>query len=236
MEWLEKKKCLNKLTLQVFAMVVMVIDHVGAALLPEVRLLRCIGRLAFPIFAYFIAEGYARTHNFKKYLLRMAIFAALSEIPFDFMNLGRIWVGFMQNVLWTFCIALLCLRWSDKLRQKHGGTLLFAADMVLVSAVGFTAGELLFTDYGGWGVLLVIGFFLCRELPGYYRYGGELLCMVIFAVIAIGGIEALALLSLPLLWLYNGKPGSQSKAIQYACYAFYPVHLAVIGILAVYIL
>lgn len=232
MEKTNRLKCLNKLTLQIFAMVVMVVDHVGVSLLPEVRLLRCIGRLAFPIFAYFIAEGYARTHHFKKYLLRMVIFAVLSEIPFDLMSSGRIWMGFMQNVLWTFCIALLCLRWLDTLRQRHGGTLLWAAGVMLVSAVGFAAGELLFTDYGGWGVLLVIGFSLCRELPGYYRCGGELACMVIFAVIAIGGIECLALLSLPLLWLYNGKPGCRSKAVQYICYAFYPVHLLILGMLS----
>lgn len=229
MEWLEKKKCLNKLTLQIFAMAVMLIDHVGVALLPEVLLLRCIGRLAFPIFAWFVAEGYARTHSFKKYLLRMVIFALLSEIPFDFMNLGRIWVGYMQNVLWTFCIALLCLRWLDKLRQRHGRTLLWAADMALVSAVGFAAGELLCTDYGGWGVLLVIGFFLCRERKN--RPLAELVCMAAFCL-CFGGIEFFALLSLPLLWLYNGKPGRQSRAVQYVCYAFYPAHLLILGLIA----
>lgn len=229
MEWLEKKKRLNKLTLQIFAMAVMTVDHVGAALLPEVLILRCIGRLAFPIFAWFIAEGYAHTHSFKSYFLRMAIFALLSEIPFDFMNLGRIWVGYMQNVLWTFCIALLCLRWLDKLRQRHGRTLLWAADMALVSAMGFAAGELLCTDYGGWGVLLVIGFFLCRERKN--RPLAELVCMAAFCL-CFGGIEFFALLSLPLLWLYNGKPGRQSRAVQYVCYAFYPAHLLLLGLIA----
>ena len=232
----EKEKfTLNKLTLQIIAMATMLIDHIGVALLPY-TILRCIGRLAFPIFAYFIAEGFARTRDWKRYLLRMAIFAVIAEIPFNLVAGGTLLFPLHQNVMFTFCIALLFLRCLDILRQRHGGTLLWAVDIVLVCLVGYVAGRLLHVDYEGWGVLLVLGFSLCREFPGYYRYGGELLCMVTFAVIGLGGIEALSLLSLPLLWLYHGEQGPHSKPIQYACYAFYPVHLAVIGILAVYIL
>ena len=232
MKKLERWKFLNKLTLQCIGMGTMLIDHIGAALLPDILLLRCVGRLAFPIFAYFIAEGFVRTRNRKKYLLRMFLFALAAEIPFNLVAGGDLWDPVHQNVLFTFCIALLCLGRSDQLRQRHEGTLLWAVGMALVSAAGFAAGELLCTDYGGWGVLLVIGFFLCRELPGYYRNGAELLCMVVFTAIAIGGIEALALLSLPLLWLYNGEPGKQSRSIQYACYAFYPTHLLILGLVS----
>ena len=228
---MEKKKCLNKLTLQIIAMVSMLIDHIGVALLPY-TVLRCIGRLAFPIFAYFIAEGFARTHSFPKYLLRMTLFALLAEIPFNLMNTGEIWAWHYQNVLWTFCLALLCLRGLAYCKEKCENLTLRIVLTTLVCLAGYTAGFLLHVDYSGWGVLLVIGFSLCRELPGYYRYGGELLCMVAFAVIGFGGIEAFALLALPLLWLYNGKPGKQSKTIQYTCYAFYPVHLLVLGLLA----
>ena len=231
MDKLQNKKCLSKLTLQCIAMASMLIDHVGVALLPY-TVLRCIGRLAFPIFAYFIAEGFARTHSFKKYLLRMAVFALLAEIPFNLMKAGELWMPLCQNVLWTFCIALLCLRGLDKLRQKHEGTLLWALDILLVCLAGYVAGDLLHTDYAGWGVLLVIGFSLCRTFPGYYCYGGEFLCLAIFSIVGFGGIEIFALLALPLLWLYNGKPGKQSPAIRYACYAFYPVHLLILGWIA----
>ena len=226
MEKTEKRKGLNKLTLQIIAMATMLIDHIGVALVP-VPLLRYIGRLAFPIFAYFIAEGFARTGSFKKYLLRMALFAVISEIPFNLVAGGTLFYFPHQNVMFTFCIALLCLLWLDKLRQRHEGTLLWAVDVVLVCLVGYAAGYLLHVDYGGRGILLVIGFSLCRELSGYYRYGGELLCMALFAI-----VKPQALLSLPLIWLYDGEQGPHNKVIQYACYAFYPAHLLIIGLIA----
>ena len=78
---MEQSKGLDGGTLKLMAAALMLIDHVGAILLPETVILRCIGRLAFPIFAFFIAEGYAHTRSFGRYLLRMAIWAAVSEIP-----------------------------------------------------------------------------------------------------------------------------------------------------------
>lgn len=80
---MEQSKGLDGGTLKLIAAALMLIDHVGAILLPETVILRCIGRLAFPIFAFFIAEGYAHTRSFGRYLLRMAIWAAVSEIPFN---------------------------------------------------------------------------------------------------------------------------------------------------------
>ena len=231
MKQLKGRKCFNKLSLQVLAMVTMLIDHIGLSLLPDIQPLRCIGRLAFPIFAWFIAEGYTRTNNFRKYLLRMALFSLLAEIPFNLMHTGDLWMPGHQNVLWTFCIALLCLRCLDKLRERHRGTILWA-DIALVSAVGFAAGEIFHTDYGGWGVLLVIGFSLSRELSDKYRCGAESLCAVVFALVGFGGIEVYSLLSLPLLLLYSGEQGPHNKMLQYSCYAFYPAHLLILGLIS----
>lgn len=225
---MEKWKSLSKLTLQGIAMAIMLMDHIGIALLPNL-FLRCIGRLAFPIFAYFIAEGFARTHSVKNYLFRMAAFALLTEPFFDLMHTGKLWMPFYQNVLWTFCIALLCLWGLDILRQRHEGSLLWALDMVLVCLAGFAAGELLDTDYGGIGVLLVIGFYFSRKCKN--RPLVELCALTVFCLY-LRGDEFFALLAWPLLQLYNGTPGKQSKPIQYACYAFYPVHLLILGLIA----
>lgn len=116
---MEQSKGLDGGTLKLIAAALMLIDHVGAILLPETVILRCIGRLAFPIFAFFIAEGYAHTRRFGRYLLRMAIWAAVSEIPFN-LEFGHFFVPGRQNVLWTFCLALLTLRGLDRLRRVPG--------------------------------------------------------------------------------------------------------------------
>ena len=245
MEQLKRLKCLDKLTLQVFAMAAMLLDHIWGSGLSDAQWLTCVGRLAFPIFAFFIAEGYAHTHDWKKYLGRMAIFAVVSEVPFDLMAGGTPFFPIHQNVMFTFCIALLCLHWLDELGQRHKGTLLWAADIILVCMVGAVLGTVAFVDYYGYGVLTVILFYLCRDSKW-----GWLMCLVCLLYInweALGGLtytvggfefprQGLALLALPLIWLYNGEQGPHNKAIQYACYAFYPVHLVIIGVLAVYIL
>ena len=113
---MEQSKGLDGGTLKLMAAALMLIDHVGAILLPETVILRCIGRLAFPVFAFFIAEGYAHTRSFGRYLLRMAIWAAVSEIPFN-LEFGHFFVPGRQNVLWTFCLALLSLRGLDRLHH-----------------------------------------------------------------------------------------------------------------------
>ena len=149
---MERSRGLDGGALKLIAAALMLTDHVGSILLPEVLALRCIGRLAFPLFAFFIAEGYARTRNFWKYLLRMAVFAVIAEVPFDLTG-GSVWDPDRQNVLLTFCIALLALRGLDELRRWDGAVRYLGAAAVL--AAGFAAGQLLRVDYGGWGVLTV---------------------------------------------------------------------------------
>ena len=234
-------KCLNKLTLQIFAMAAMLLDHIWGSGLASPEWLTCVGRLAFPIFAFFIAEGYAHTHDWKKYLKRMALFALATELPFDLALNGSLFYPFHQNVLFTFCLSLLCLRWLDVLQQKHQGTVRWALDILLVSLVGFLAGTVTFVDYYGSGVLMVIMFYLSREfrwgwlvtLAGMWYINWQVLGGLVYP---IGGIEiprqGLAILSLPLLWLYNGKQGPHNKAIQYGCYVFYPGHLLLIAIVS----
>lgn len=229
---MEQSKGLDGGTLKGMAAVLMLTDHVGAILLPQVLILRCIGRLAFPIFAFFIAEGYAHTQSFGRYLLRMAIWAAVSEIPFN-LEFGHFFVPGRQNVLWTFCLALLTLRGLEELRRETGGARYLGCGAAL--AAGFAAGELLRVDYGGWGVLSVVLFYLCRQ--GRYARPGLLAGMLVLNGLCIGSmktavfgiqvpIQIFAVAALPLLWLYNGRPGA--KGWRWAFYVFYPAHLLVL--------
>ena len=78
-----KRAGLSAMTLKYIAMATMLVDHMGYVLFPWILWLRCVGRIAFPIFAFQIAEGCIRTHDRRRYALRLLLFAVLTEVPFD---------------------------------------------------------------------------------------------------------------------------------------------------------
>lgn len=229
---MERSRGLDGGTLKGIAAALMLTDHVGAILLPEVLALRCVGRLAFPIFAFFIAEGYAHTRDFGRYFRRLAIFAVVSEIPFNLEN-GVVFDPARQNVLWTFCLALLTLRGLEAQGRERGFGRWAGCGLVL--AAGFAAGELLRTDYGGWGVVTVALLYLCRD--GKYAKLWLLLAMAAVNGLGMGSltmpvfggempIQLFAVAALPVIWLYNGQAGP--KGLRRAFYVFYPAHLLVL--------
>ena len=229
---MERSRGLDGGALKCIAAALMLTDHVGAILLPEVPVLRCVGRLAFPIFAFFIAEGYAHTRDFGRYFRRLAILAVVSEIPFNLEN-GAVFDPARQNVLFTFCLALLTLRGLEALGRERGFGRWAGCGLVL--AAGFAAGELLRTDYGGWGVVTVALLQLCRD--GKYAKLWLLLAMAAvnglgmgsLAMPVFGGempIQIFAVAALPVIWLYNGQAGP--KGLRRAFYVFYPAHLLVL--------
>lgn len=229
---MERSRGLDGGALKCIAAALMLTDHVGAILLPEVPVLRCVGRLAFPIFAFFIAEGYAHTRDFGRYFRRLAILAVMSEIPFNLEN-GAVFDLTRQNVLFTFCLALLTLRGLEALGRERGFGRWAGCGLVL--AAGFAAGELLRTDYGGWGVVTVALLQLCRD--GKYAKLWLLLAMAAVNGLGMGSltmpvfggempIQIFAVAALPVIWLYNGQAGP--KGLRRAFYVFYPAHLLVL--------
>lgn len=229
---MERSRGLDGGALKGIAAALMLMDHVGAILLPEVPALRCVGRLAFPIFAFFIAEGYAHTRDFGRYFRRLAILAVVSEIPFNLEN-GAVFDLTRQNVLFTFCLALLTLRGLEALGRERGFGRWAGCGLVL--AAGFAAGELLRTDYGGWGVVTVALLYLCRD--GKYAKLWLLLAMAAVNGLGMGSltmpffggempIQIFAVAALPMIWLYNGQAGP--KGLRRAFYVFYPAHLLVL--------
>ena len=229
---MERSRGLDGGVLKGIAAALMLTDHVGAILLPEVPVLRCVGRLAFPIFAFFIAEGYTHTRDFGRYFRRLAILAVVSEIPFNLEN-GAVFDPARQNVLFTFCLALLTLRGLEALGRERGFGRWAGCGLVL--AAGFAAGELLRTDYGGWGVVTVALLQLCRD--GKYAKLWLLLAMAAVNGLGMGSltmpvfggempIQIFAVAALPVIWLYNGQAGP--KGLRRAFYVFYPAHLLVL--------
>lgn len=233
-----EKNGISSFSLHVVAMVCMVCDHAWALLFPQAEWLTCIGRIAFPIFAFLIAEGYRRTTDVKRYMQRLLVFALVSEIPFNLMYGSSIFYPFHQNALWTFLIALCAMIIMDRIRKTHGKPVSIVL-CALITLLFFVLGYVSMADYFGAGVLTVlvfyffsgstwsdrIGLFVCLcwinlELLGGYYYplyiGGYQLNLI---------QQGFALLALIPVWLYKGKQGYHKRWFRWFCYAFYPFHM-----------
>lgn len=159
---MKEKTGIDSFILHILAMVFMLCDHLWATLLPGQEWLTCIGRRAFPIFAFMIAEGYAYTSNVKKYMGRLLIFALLSEIPFNLIMGSSLIYPFHQNVLWTFLLGLLSLQIIEKARKTEKKWLL-ALTVVLVVLGDYVLGTLTMVDYNAAGALTVLLFYFFRK-------------------------------------------------------------------------
>ena len=234
---MQRIQFLNGFHLKLIAICTMLIDHMGYTLFPGVMWLRCVGRVAFPIFCFLIAEGCVYTHDRKKYAARLLVFALLSEIPFNLMNSGMIWDPYDQNVLWTLLTgALVCwlIDWALKKCTPFSFVLTGAA---MVAAYWLL--EAFRTDYGGWGMLLVAAFYGVHRAPSgaVVKMIAQAFGLAFFSLGVMGGylsIELWSLVSLAPIWLYNGQRGFSHKAVQYGFYAFYPVHILILSLIAMY--
>lgn len=234
---MQRIQFLNGFHLKLIAICTMLIDHMGYTLFPGVMWLRCVGRVAFPIFCFLIAEGCVYTHDRKKYALRLLVFALLSEIPYNLMNSGMIWDPYDQNVLWTLLLgALVCwlMDWALKKCTPLSFVLTGAA---MVAAYWLL--EAFRTDYGGWGMLLVAAFYGVHRAPSgaVVKMIAQAFGLAFFSIGVMGGylsIELWSLAALVPIWLYNGQRGFSNKAVQYGFYAFYPVHILALSLIAIY--
>ena len=224
--------------LHIFAMATMLCDHLWATLVPGNDWLTCIGRLAFPIFAFMLVEGYFHTKNLRKYALRLFLFALLSEIPFNLMMGGSLFYPIHQNVLWTFLISLGLVHWNGKMQGRKLWLRILVGCATVV--IGYVAGLLTMVDYHHAGILTVLVFYFFRQRK-WWCYLGQALCLWYIHAEMLGGFgweigafflprQSLALLALIPIWLYRGKQGHHSRTFQYICYGFYPLHLLILGL------
>ncbi|MEG2678032.1 MAG: TraX family protein, partial [Oscillospiraceae bacterium] len=120
--------------LRLIAISAMLLDHLWGTVVPGNQWMTCVGRIAFPIFAFQLVEGYFHTKSLKKYLLRMLAFAIISEIPFDLMTAGTVFYPFHQNVIFTLLIGLLMIAGIEKVRQKNRVLLTISAGTGIAAA------------------------------------------------------------------------------------------------------
>lgn len=212
------KISLSGSSLKILALLIMLIDHMGAILFPQYFFLRIIGRLAFPIFCFLLVEGFIHTKNVKKYALRLGIFALISEIPFDLALFNRPFDFSHQNIFFTLFIGLLVLIGIHKFKQRPWiGYCIFI--------IGIIIAELSKVDYGSFGVIIILLFYIYHQ---HHNLIILTLGLFIFSLL-LTPVEVFATLAIIPITLYNGKRGISLK---YVFYAFYPVHLLILYLIA----
>ena len=216
--------------LKLIACILMVIDHIGAVFYPDVTMFRLVGRLAFPIFAWFIVVGYKHTKNVKIYLKRLFIFALISQIPF-YLAFKDIYKGKLAlNVFVTLFLGVLTIYSYEKSTKNNSNSIM---------VYGFLA-ELMRADYGFYGILTIFIFYK------YYEHikkivKGQVILNIGFQLLIVLSLigskdskyltkfstygQPFSLLALFLINKYNGQRG---KNIKYFFYIFYPAHLLII--------
>ncbi len=221
----EKKWGLTNNQLKLIAMLTMLIDHIGVYLYPNVTILRIIGRISFPIFAYMIAEGCRYTKNRGEYLGMIAALGVICQVVF-YVAMGSLYMG----ILITFSLSILCIYAVDYFIKKKdfaSGLLMVFTLLEVLFLVKILPGMAAFTDYdvdyGLVGIVLpIVVYYMPKKLYKLAAAAGILLSMGLSS----GGIYWYAMLSLPFLALYNGERGKHK--LKYMFYIFYPAHLVLI--------
>lgn len=250
------RKGISGSTIKCIAIITMLIDHIAAAVFDRIlisqglweayssvetarqfmeehmiiytldAIMRMIGRISFPIFCFLLIEGVLHTHNLRKYIGRMLLFAVLSEIPFDLAFQGKICDWSYQNVFLTLVIGLLVLtgfQWVRKKEGMHRVTNIILQGLILAAGMGIAF--LIKSDYGAYGVLTVAVMYLLRKNKIWEVLSGcAILTMMSFS-------EFTSFIVLLPIYCYNGRKGWDMK---YVFYFFYPVHLVILYLICKY--
>ena len=226
--------------LKLIAAAIMLIDHIGLVFFPQYIMLRIIGRLAMPVFAYSIALGFTKTKSYKKYLFRVGIFAIISQIPFWLMIYSansRYFNWLHLNIGFTFFGALVALYLYKQIKDNSSGRpALQKAGLVII----ILTASFMNCDYGGYGILVVLVFYeywirrknikktalglisatLYLALMSFPGSLSEALGLIIMQSITVG--------ALPLIKYYQK---THFKKLKYFFYMFYPVHMVLLALI-----
>lgn len=225
---------MNRNVLKIIAVVSMLIDHIGCYLLDNNIVFRVLGRLAFPIFAFFIAEGMRYTRNRKKYILLIFLFACVSQIPYILLK-----GGFKLNTMFTFLISIIIILLIEKLLNKNNiQSAVKSIFLILLIALILLACMIcdLFAiiDYSTLGILMVLCFYFFKS-PLRHIFAIFLTILMVVKSVIISGFafstiyQIFGIISILLLFLYNNQKGRLN--LKYLFYVFYPTHFAVIWVL-----
>ena len=245
---------IDRFWLKIIAVTTMFIDHIAAIIgldyFSTLQLdwlyivMRSIGRISFPIFAFFVAEGWQHTKNKTKYFLYILIFAIISQPIYYFALNEQL---FELNILFTFCISILLFVIVDNIKQYKSLTFIYICSIFAILMVVFMLDAMGITiSYGVYGVLLPLIFYILYNSNVPYH---KLILWIIVAIAMIlhwlifylvnptcdilSFYTLFALLSIPVLLLYNRQKGKYS--LKWFFYIFYPTHLLIIWLFSLII-
>ena len=217
--------------LKLLAVITMLIDHTAAFLLSKSHivlfsllgreidlysLMRMVGRISFPIFAFLLVEGYLHTSDKKRYGTNLLLFALISELPWNLVHSGRLFYA-SQNIFFTLFLGFLAIWAFENFRGKQQIMMLLA---VMLFSFAFSA------DYGFRGVGFVLLLYVLRR---------QRLLRAVLGTCALSGGWMAGLAFFP-IEMYNQKRGFiRGKVWKYAFYAIYPVHLFLLYLIRLYL-
>ena len=217
--------------LKMFACITMLIQTVGIAIIEKGlihldqgvgSIMQLIGGMAIPVFAFLLVEGFRNTSDYKKYLIMMAATALVSEIPYDLAICGKVWDFSSQNAMITMCICLIMLKCLDLFKETSGFTGGMLKVLILIATIVWVS--IFRAEYGLCMVLLVFVFYVFETRNVLKTVLGCIISlMYVTGPIAFYGI-----------WCCTGE--RKDYINKYVYYAFYPLHLLVLGVIANYIL
>lgn len=225
----------------------MLIDHAGLMLFPDIMIMRYIGRLALPIFAFMVAEGVLHTRNKLKYFLRVFILGVACQVVYTVYDLvtGN-FHGVYLNTLITLSIGILiCYAWEKAVENRKKIYLLIIAilalaafhifstlpvrsadGMYIVTLATKLCGFYVEMDYSFMGAILPLTALIVTQKP--YRFVMYGMGLALLSLQCMSGMpyQWICLLAIPILWLYNGERGTVN--LKYLFYIFYPLHLGIL--------
>ena len=239
---------MTSFVIKIIALAAMITDHIGdvySHAIPESFLMRCIGRLAFPLYAYMIAEGCRQTKNLKKYMIRLGVFAFISEIPFDLcfenmrvrsLNDIKFFTANNQNIFFSLFLAVLAIYIWERLKDTKyilAGVLAFPASAVIAQQIR--------SDYGGTAVIMIAAMYF---LPNKITRIAAMVAGVALLYLPMGytgyifghrvpfGFTLFLFASAAAVpvFFYNGKRG---PGLKYIFYMMYPLHLLILALVQI---
>ncbi len=193
-----------------FALIFMTLDHIAVFFptIPVASELRVLGRLAFPLFAFFISEGYFHTKDKRKYLLRLLLFAMVIEMFVIVTQLAT----FRMNIFFTLAAGLIAITLS----RAKGYALLLAPYLFFISYLDL--------EYGFYGVILILSFSLSKNI-GYRALSALVVPTIFIFTQGMASIQYFSVFALLYVIYYDGSLG---KKMKYFFYFYYPAHLALL--------
>lgn len=212
---------LNSYQLKMIALTTMIIDHTGIVFFPDDMHLRIIGRIAFILYAFMLAEGAHYTRNIDKYIIRLFIWAIISEIPFDLAIHSKIFDWSKQNIFFLLFLAVLSLKY-----YKRTGNIFYK---IIIICITMAVAHILKLDYSWYGIAVIYTFYILKNLNAKYFATGIL---SLLGSIKIFAFQLFAPIGFIPILLYNGKIGKPTGRIYYSYYA---LHLLVFGMIKAYL-